>query len=259
MIAVPAVDQAPALVRIQEGSAPIAVATGRAGAVRFVRVQLHSTRTDASAWRPGYGLNWVRGSDGRSHGLLAFFVRDTFVGAAQDFGDIGRFGRAIRRTSTAATFAVTLLRVTDPACCPHGRTIEMRFSWNGSRLVATRPLLRAGIEASEGLQTPSRNIGCIFNRSPRLLRCDVRTELRPKPPRPAGCDLDWGYGLQMTLHSRARTFCAGDSALGQGPFLAYGARLRLGGFTCTSRPTGLTCANAAHHGFVVARERWRAF
>jgi hypothetical protein len=63
----------------------------------------------------------------------------------------------------------------------------------------------------------------------------------------------------MTLRSRAGTFCAGDSALGQGPMLAYGARLRLGGFTCTSRRTGLTCTNAVRHGFVLARERWRTF
>jgi hypothetical protein len=258
MIAVPAVDHAPALVRIQEGSDPISVATGRAGAVRFVRVQLHSSRTDGSAWRSGLALNWVRGSDGR-HGVLAFFVRGRFVGTAQDFGDIGRFGQPVQRTSASVSFALRLLRVTDPACCPNGRTIAMRFAWNGARIVATRPLLRAGVETAEGLQTPSRGIGCIFDESPRLLRCDVRTELRPKPPRPSACDLDWGYGLQMTLRSRSGTFCAGDSALGQGPLLAYGARLRLGGFTCMSHRTGLTCTNAARHGFVVAREHWRTF
>ena len=258
MIAVPAVEESPALVRIQEGADPTSVPTGRAGAVRFVRVELHSTRTDASSWRPAHALNWVRGSDGR-HDVLAFFVRGRFVGTAQDFGDVGRFGPVLRRTSKSVSFALRLLRVTDPTCCPNGRTIAMRFDWSGARLVATRPLLRAGLEAAEGLQTPSRGIGCIFNESPQLLRCDVRTELRPKPARPSACDLDWGYGLQMTLHSRAATFCAGDSALGQGPPLAYGARLRFGGFTCTSRRTGLTCANAAHHGFVLSRERWRRF
>jgi hypothetical protein len=135
----------------------------------------------------------------------------------------------------------------------------MRFRWNGARLFATRPLLRAGVEPAEALQLPSRNIGCMFNRSPRTLRCDVRTGLKPAPPRPRGCDLDWAYGLELTAASRPHTFCAGDTVLSQGPVLAYGSRLHLEGFTCLSQRAGLQCTNPAGHGFFLSRRRWKVF
>jgi hypothetical protein len=140
-----------------------------------------------------------------------------------------------------------------------GRTIGATFRWNGRRLVQTRPLLREGVEPAEGLQMPSRNIGCIFNRAPVFVRCDVRSGLKPAPPRPRGCDLDWAYGLEMTPFSRPRTFCAGDTALGEGPILAYGASLKIYGFSCLSQRSGLRCTNRARHGFFLSRQRWRRF
>jgi hypothetical protein len=63
----------------------------------------------------------------------------------------------------------------------------------------------------------------------------------------------------MKLSSRAKTFCAGDTALAQGPILAYGAKLRILGFTCLSRRDGLRCTNRAGHGFFLSRQRWRTF
>ena len=63
----------------------------------------------------------------------------------------------------------------------------------------------------------------------------------------------------MTSVSRPHTFCAGDTALAQGPLLAYGATLRIEGFTCVSQRVGLRCTNRARHGFFLARERWRVF
>jgi len=35
-------------------------------------------------------------------------------------------------------------------------------------------------------QTPSHNIGCAFSSSPASLRCDIRTGLKPSPPKPNG-------------------------------------------------------------------------
>jgi hypothetical protein len=238
-----------AIVRVQEGQAPVAVGAGRAAAERYMRTRLHARQLDSSAWKPAFELNWIRGLH-----VIGFFARGKFVGTDLSFGNIGQLGQLEKRNRTEASFALTLFRLSDPRCCPQGRTITMRFGWNGRRLVATRPLI-----ATEGLQMPSRNIGCIFSQSPRSVRCDIRSGLKPAPPRPRGCDLDWAYGLEMTPVSRPKTFCAGDTALAQGPVLAYGAKLRIAGFTCLSRRTGLRCTNRARHGFFLSRRRWRVF
>jgi hypothetical protein len=258
MIAVPAVPPSPAIVRVQEGRAPVRVGGGRDAAERFVRSQLKVPRVDSSSWKPSFDLNWVIGF-GSARRRVAFFARGTYLGTGDDFGNVGHLGQLLRRTRNEATFALTLFRLQDPRCCPKGRTITARFGWNGKRVVLTRPLLREGLEPAEGLQMPSRNIGCIFSQSPRYVRCDVRTGLRPPPPRPSSCDLDWGYGLEMTLVSRPKTLCAGDTTLGQGPVLAYGASLEIEGFTCVSQRVGLRCTNRARHGFFLSRERWRKF
>ena len=248
----------PALVRIQEGGAPIQLGATRAAAERYVRSRLHMPQVDASAWKSALTLNWVVGGSGTSR-RVAFFANGKYVGSDVDFGTIGQLGQLGSRTRSEATFALTLFRTQDQRCCPKGRTMMVRFRWNGMRLVQTRPLLREGFEPAEGLQLPSRNIGCIFSHSPRYVRCDVRTGLRPPPPRPANCDLDWAYGLELTAVSRPNTFCAGDTALGQGPVLAYGATLRILGFTCVSQRAGLRCTNSVRHGFFLSRQSWRSF
>jgi hypothetical protein len=259
MIAVPAVPQAPALIRVQESPAPVRVGLGRAAAERHVRTRLHLRIVDSRAWKARFALNWVIGATGTSGRVTAFFVRGDFVGTDADSAWVGQVGQLRKRTSTGASFALTLYRTQDPRCCPHGRTVTVRFRWSGERLVQTRPLLREGVELPEGLQTPSLNIGCIFGVSPRYVRCDVRSGLRPAPPRPRGCDLDWAYALEMTLISRPKILCAGDTALGQGPVLSYGATLRIEGFTCLSQRIGLRCTNRARHGFFLSRARWRRF
>lgn len=110
-------------------------------------------------------------------------------------------------------------------------------------------------------RTPTGNIGCAyswFSGEPPYLRCDIRSGLVPRPPRPKGCDLDWGYGYELSATGRARTFCAGDTTLDpRARVLAYGARWSRGGFTCVSRTTGLTCRNRSGHGFLLSRVRSR--
>jgi hypothetical protein len=238
-----------AIVRVQEGPAPVSVGAGRAAAERYMRTRLHARQLDSSAWKAGLEVNWIRGLH-----VIGFFARGKLVGTDLSFGNIGQLGQLGKRTSVEASFALTLYRLSDPRCCPQGRTITMRFRWNGRRLVTTRPLV-----AAEGLQMPSRNIGCVFSRVPRYVRCDIRSGLKPAPPRPRGCDLDWAYGLEMTPLSRPKTFCAGDTALAQGPVLAYGAMLHIEGFTCLSRRAGLRCTNRGRHGFFLSRNRWRVF
>jgi hypothetical protein len=108
---------------------------------------------------------------------------------------------------------------------------------------------------------PTGNIGCAYSwfegESP-YLRCDIRSGLVPRPPKPRGCDLDWGFGYQMRVIGRARSFCAGDTALDpRARVLSYGKRWSRGGFTCVSRTNGLTCRNRSGHGFRLSRAHSR--
>ncbi len=109
----------------------------------------------------------------------------------------------------------------------------------------------------ETFQMPSRNIGCLYDRSTRGLRCDVLSGLRPRPAR--RCELDW-VGVTLTARGRGRPACAGDTVyVRSAPVLRYGSSWRRGEITCRSARDGLRCSNRAGHGFFLARQRWRAF
>ena len=106
--------------------------------------------------------------------------------------------------------------------------------------------------------TPSGNIGCGYSSGmgPRSLRCDIRSGLKPKPPRPKGCvNLNWGDSYTMNVRGRAIVTCHGDTAIIPGSkVIAYGTAWRRGGFVCRSRTAGLTCKNASHHGWFLSRQ-----
>jgi hypothetical protein len=106
---------------------------------------------------------------------------------------------------------------------------------------------------------PSSNIGCVFSSDPGFggpyLRCDILSGLKPAPARPKGCTLDWKYGYRMRPTGRARTVCAGDTAVDRrARAIPYGHRWSRGGFTCLSRRIGLRCRNRSGHGFFLSRK-----
>jgi hypothetical protein len=108
-------------------------------------------------------------------------------------------------------------------------------------------------------RTPSANIGCVFSSEPGArgpyLRCDILSGLKPKPSRPRGCTLDL-TGFELNATGRARVVCAGDTTVNRrARVLRYGSRWSKGGFTCTSRRTGLRCKNRSEHGFLLSRAR----
>ena len=127
--------------------------------------------------------------------------------------------------------------------------------------VAAAVLLAAGTFAipsfarasSDGeFRTPSGNIGCAYYDG--LLRCDVRDGVKPLPPRPASCQLDWGQGFWLRQHGEARVVCAGDTTQNPtAPVVRYGATWHGGQIACTSTPNGLRCTNADRHGFFISR------
>jgi hypothetical protein len=108
---------------------------------------------------------------------------------------------------------------------------------------------------------PSRNIECAeFTDARRTLRCDIRSGLKPLPPRPASCEFDWGAGFIMGRRGRAHVSCVSDSVHSPSArVLRYGTTWRRDGFVCRSSRAGLRCRNAAGHGFFLSRQHSFAF
>lgn len=101
-------------------------------------------------------------------------------------------------------------------------------------------------------RTPSGNIGCGYY--DRVLRCDVRDGVKPLPPQPSSCQLDWGQGFWLHEHGAAHIVCAGDTALDPtAPVVRYGTTWHGGQIACSSTPNGLRCTNADRHGFFISR------
>jgi hypothetical protein len=91
-------------------------------------------------------------------------------------------------------------------------------------------------------------------------RCDIFELTMSFPVPPADCDLDWGHAFEVPAHGPAGPVCAGDTVADPGAFvLGYGKEVSLGGVTCSSASTGMTCVNTQGHGFSVARARQTVF
>jgi hypothetical protein len=104
------------------------------------------------------------------------------------------------------------------------------------------------------IQTPSHNIGCLFQSSPAALRCDIRSGLKPPPSKPRGCTVDWTGGYQVGATGRAQKVCAGDTVLSANArVVRYGTTWHGGPFTCKSSSSGLRCRNRSGHGFFLSR------
>jgi hypothetical protein len=104
-------------------------------------------------------------------------------------------------------------------------------------------------------QTPSHNIGCLYQSAPQALRCDIRSGLKPPPSKPKGCTVDWTGGYQVGATGRAQKVCAGDTVLSAGArVVRYGTTWRRGPFTCKSSSSGLWCKNRSGHGFFLSRQ-----
>jgi hypothetical protein len=107
-------------------------------------------------------------------------------------------------------------------------------------------------------QSPTENIGCAISSGGDGVdaRCDIAARNWRPPAKPASCQLDWGQGVFVGQTGRAGYVCAGDTALHEGPRLAYGRSISLGHLRCTSRTSGVTCTNRSDgHGFTISRER----
>ncbi|WP_158019202.1 DUF6636 domain-containing protein [Mycobacterium basiliense] len=109
-----------------------------------------------------------------------------------------------------------------------------------------------------GFTSPSGNIGCMIDSS--SVRCDVRDRVWSPPPRPADCQSTMGYGqgIVLTVGQPARFVCAGDTALGGGPPLAYGDKITKGSLECESKTSGMSCWDFVYGGsFEISRDGYQ--
>ncbi|MDJ0393332.1 hypothetical protein QMK17_08300 [Rhodococcus sp. G-MC3] len=80
----------------------------------------------------------------------------------------------------------------------------------------------------------------------------------PVPPAPESCMISWGNGIRVTGEGVAEFMCSGGAVYTSGgeqidPPLAVGAQIAADGYTCTSTPDGISCANDdTGHGFRIA-------
>lgn len=112
---------------------------------------------------------------------------------------------------------------------------------------------------ARAFRSPSGNIGCQI--SAAHTRCDIRDKSW-SVPRPKGCpsSSDYGQGLYVTRNGgRGRVVCAGDTALNEGPTLAYGRSVSAGAMTCRSARSGVRCVNRRGHGFKISRGGYKLF
>jgi eukaryotic-like serine/threonine-protein kinase len=107
--------------------------------------------------------------------------------------------------------------------------------------------------------TPSGNIACFLG--PGEARCDVRERSWQIPAQPADCELAYGTGALLRAGQEGQLSCVGDTVADPSlEVLEYGQAVRLGDIVCTSRETGVRCADErSRHGFAVARASYDLF
>jgi hypothetical protein len=106
-------------------------------------------------------------------------------------------------------------------------------------------------------KTPTGNIECgIFIGKQSLLRCDIRSGLKPKVKRPKGCHFDYGSTLELRPKGRALIGCVSDAVGPVKRVLRYGQNFHRGPFKCASKRKGLYCSNKSGNAFFLSRLRW---
>ena len=110
--------------------------------------------------------------------------------------------------------------------------------------------------------SPSGNIQCaIFTGDYAGVRCDM-SELTPSyRAAPPDCEFDWGSSFAVDAGSpKGYLACVSDAvANDNGLELGYREAVALGGFECRSETSGMTCTNAAGHGFAISKARQKLF
>jgi hypothetical protein len=111
-------------------------------------------------------------------------------------------------------------------------------------------------------QSPSGNIHCAIYQweDSAEARCDLMELVPSDLPQPEDCELDWGQAFAVAKMGRAGLACVGDTVTDpENDVLIYGEAVSLGGLSCVSAKTGMTCTNAEGHGFTVSKSKQELF
>ncbi len=130
------------------------------------------------------------------------------------------------------------------------------------RLACLFALLALPVMAQDniGFVAPSGNIACLIGTG--FARCDIGQMTHQKFTKPpANCPLDFGAAFQIESDAaKGVALCYGDTVFAPDlPVLDYGQVMQVGEIHCSSEKTGMRCANAAGHGFQIAKARQSLF
>ncbi|MEM8536900.1 MAG: DUF6636 domain-containing protein [Pseudomonadota bacterium] len=105
--------------------------------------------------------------------------------------------------------------------------------------------------------SPTGNITCTINAF--VATCTI-AEYDPSFTNvPDSCNGDWGGTFYVVGRGEAKLGCLTSSVEPPNFVLGYGQSIDVGDLSCVSRPTGVTCTNAAGRGFSVRRAEQRIF
>ena len=110
--------------------------------------------------------------------------------------------------------------------------------------------------------SPSGNIQCMIATGEwASARCDMGDIVPSYTTPPPDCELDWGSSFAIgPADQKGQLACVGDTvATPDGVVLEYGKTISLGGFTCRSEKSGMTCANPSGHGFTLSKAKQKLF
>jgi hypothetical protein len=113
-----------------------------------------------------------------------------------------------------------------------------------------------------GFQSPTGNIHCALYDwdGQTTVRCDLRAYVPSYTRQPPGCEFDWGMSFALEARGKGYLACVSDSMVNlRNPVLPYGEAVSMGGISCVSAKTGMTCTNAEGHGFSVAKATQRLY
>jgi hypothetical protein len=137
-------------------------------------------------------------------------------------------------------------------------------------MIAAAVIARPADADDATFKTPTGNINCLYLdvKGEEELRCDI-TQFTPSfktaPPGTSNeaivCTPALLRGFIITPSAkRGAAFCPTDSVNEPGSkVLPYGASFSRDGMTCTSETSGMTCKNAAGHGFSLSRAQQKIF
>ena len=114
-----------------------------------------------------------------------------------------------------------------------------------------------------GFHSPSGNIHCGLYVSADYtgVRCDIyEMTTQSYASAPADCEFDWGNSFAVDVTGEGYLACVSDAVADEsGLEVGYGQEVSLGGITCSSAQSGMTCTNDAGHGFTVSKAKQRVF